>query len=246
MSATDETGPYRPEQTETLATPEEIAAETMVAVAAPFATPEKLERARELVRTLAVAHTNAALYPMTHPLVASRSPTSSPRWPASCELGFEEVTVNIYKGTLFVENQVFPEESVTYRKLIEELLARGISAVTLHRRPRPPQDAAAFVELLADPRVIDIDAAQSFLEARSVRSVQRLRDDHARETRATRSASDEVRARPARATTPASAAMRDVETQAKLGKVFEVEPLQRLSSSRCSTTCSRTPPPSSV
>ena len=41
---------------------------------------------------------------------------------ARATFGFDEVTVNIYKGTVFVENQVFSEESVTYSKLVEELL----------------------------------------------------------------------------------------------------------------------------
>ena len=53
-----------------------------IAVEAPFATPEKLERARELVRTLAVAHTNATLYPTSHPLgrpVARRLRGRAPR-----------------------------------------------------------------------------------------------------------------------------------------------------------------------
>src|SRR5512139_94633 len=184
----DETGPYRPEQTERLATPEEIAAETMVAVAAPFATPEKLHRARELVRTLAVVHTNAALYPMTHPSVVQSIADLVDAVGEVRNLGFEQVTVNIYKSTLFVENQVFPEESVTYRKVVDDLLGHGISAVTFDGHLLPA-DASSLVELLGDTRVTDIDAAKAFLEARGVTSVQ------VSETTALESRTDEERER---------------------------------------------------
>ncbi len=74
-----------------------------------------------------MADTNAALYPITHPLVAQSLGELVSAVRALATFGFEDVTVNIYKGTLFVENQVFPEESVTYRKLIDELLAQRAS-----------------------------------------------------------------------------------------------------------------------
>ena len=123
--------PYRPENEGPLSSPDEIVAETrFVAVQAPFATPEKLERARDLVRTLAVADTNAALYPTTHPLVAASLADLVGAVQRLAQYGFEEVTVNLYKRTIFVENQVFSEESVTYSKLVDEFLLRGISAVS--------------------------------------------------------------------------------------------------------------------
>ena len=224
MSATDETGPYRPEQTERLATPEEIAAETMVAVAAPFATPEKLHRARELVRTLAVVHTNAALYPMSHPSVVQSIADLVDAVAEVRNLGFEQVTVNIYKGTLFVENQVFPEESVTYRKLIDDLLTHGISAVTF-AGDLETVDASAFVELLGDPRVTDIDSAKGFLESRSVTSVQ-VSETTAMESRTDEERERQVRARSREAYEAGVGAMREIEGQAKLGKVMEVGGLQ--------------------
>ncbi|PKN31355.1 MAG: hypothetical protein CVU63_24355, partial [Deltaproteobacteria bacterium HGW-Deltaproteobacteria-20] len=102
--------PYRPENEGPLASPAQIAAEAaepsagMVAVRAPFATPEKLGRARDMVRTLAVAYANAALYPTTHPLVASSLEDLAAAVNDLGEFGFEAVTLNIYKKTLFVEN----------------------------------------------------------------------------------------------------------------------------------------------
>ncbi len=157
--------PYRPEDEGPLASPEEMATEAssgapaFIAVQAPFATPEKLQRARELVRSLAVAHTNAALYPTSHPLVAGSLDELASAVRSLAEFGFESVTINIYKNTLFVENQVFPEESVTYAKLIEEILARGISAITFSHGVTV-EEAAGLIELLADPRVTDIEAAR--------------------------------------------------------------------------------------
>lgn len=224
MSASEETGPYRPEQTERLATPEEIAAETMVAVAAPFATPEKLHRARELVRTLAVLHTNAALYPMSHPSVVQSISDLVYAVAEVRNLGFEQVTVNIYKGTLFVENQVFPEESVTYRKLIDDFLAHGISAVTF-AGDLEPVDASALVELLGDPRVTNIDDAKAFLESRGVSTVQ-VSETAAMESKTDEERERQVRAKSREAYEAGVQAMREIEGQAKLGKVMEVSGLQ--------------------
>lgn len=224
--------PYRPENEGPLAGPEEIAAEAakpgpvMIAVQAPFATPEKLSRARELVRTLAVAHTNAALYPTTHPLVAQSLDDLSAAVSALGALGFESVTVNIYKGTLFVENQVFPEESVTYRKLIEEFLARGISAATFSQGITPAE-GAALVELLAETRVVDIDAARVFLDQRGVSHLE-VAETSTLDESADEERNREVRARARESYDAGVTAMRDIESQAKLGKAMEVGSLQRV------------------
>ncbi|MDR3686297.1 MAG: HD-GYP domain-containing protein [Coriobacteriia bacterium] len=219
--------PYRPENEGPLSSPDEIVAETrFVAVQAPFATPEKLERARDLVRTLAVADTNAALYPTTHPLVAASLTDLVGGVQRLAQYGFEDVTVNIYKRTLFVENQVFSEESVTYSKLVDEFLSRGISAVTFSST-MTATEAAALVELLAEQRVTDIEAARDYLDARHVRGVI------VAETTTLADAGDEERSREVRARARESydaglGAMRDVESQAKLGRMLEVGPLQRV------------------
>jgi len=224
--------PYRPEDEGPLATPEEMAAETasetpsFIAVQAPFATPEKLERARELVRTVAVAHTNAGLYPTTHPLVAESLAELAGAVKGLSDFGFESVTINIYKGTLFVENQVFPEESVTYRKLIEEILARGISAVTFVHGVTA-DEAAALIELLADARVSDIDSARGFLESRKVMDITVAEtttlDDASNEER-----NREVRARARESYDSGISTMREIEAQAKLGRMMEVGSLHRV------------------
>lgn len=224
--------PYRPETEGPLASPEQIATETeanppaFIAVQAPFATPEKLSRARELVRTLAVAHTNAALYPTTHPLVAESLTEFAAAVHELAEFGFDTVTINIYRGTLFVENQVFPEESVTYRKLIEELLGRGISAVTFANGVRA-EDGAALIDLLGEVRIDDIEAARSFLESRGVSSVT-VAETSALDESANEARNREVRARARETYDSGVAAMREIEAQAKLGRVMEVGALQRV------------------
>jgi len=224
--------PYRPENEGPLASPEEMAAETssgapaFIAVQAPFATPEKLMRARELVRTLAVAHTNAALYPTTHPLVADSLGELVASVKALADFGFDTVTINIYKGTLFVENQVFPEESVTYRKLIEELLARGISAVGFSYGVRA-DEGAALVELLGDTRVSDIESARSFLDARGVTGIT-VAETSALDESGNEARNREIRARARETYDTGVSAMRDIEAQAKLGRVMEVGSLQRV------------------
>jgi len=217
--------PYRPEDEGPLAGPDELGAELkFVAVQAPFATPEKLERARELVRTLAVADTNAALYPITHPLVAQSLGELVGAVRALATFGFEDVTVNIYKGTLFVENQVFPEESVTYRKLIEGLLAKGISAVTFFSS-MTAEEGAALIDLLGDADVSGIDGARAFLEGRDVRGIT-LAETTTLDGSGDEERSREVRARARESYDAGMGAMRDIESQAKLGRVVEVGRLQ--------------------
>ena len=219
--------PYRPEDEGPLASPTEIALETkFVAVQAPFATPEKLERARELVRSLAVADTNAALYPTTHPLVAASLTELVSAVQALATFGFDEVTLNIYKGTLFVENQVFPEESVTYKKLIDEFLARGISAVTFHAE-MTADESAALIELLADNSVTGIEGARAFLEQHSVRGIT-VAETTTLEGTGDEEKNREVRARARESYDAGVSAMRDIESQAKLGRALEVGPLQRV------------------
>jgi HD-GYP domain-containing protein (c-di-GMP phosphodiesterase class II) len=219
--------PYRPENDEPLAGPTEINAEArFVAVQAPFATPEKLECARDLVRTLAVADTNAALYPTTHPLVAQSLSDLVDAVRALAQYGFDEVTINIYKRTVFVENQVFSEESATYNRLVEEFLARGISAVTFSATITT-EESAALVELLAEQRVTDIDAARDYLEVRRVRGIT-VAETTTMEDTGAEERSKEVRARARESYDAGVSAMRDVESQAKLGKMLEVGKLQHV------------------
>lgn len=216
----------RPEDEGPLGTPEEIAAETRGASGAPFANAKRLKCAKELLRTLAVAQNNASLYPESHPLVRQSIEELVEAAAALGTLGFPEVSVNVYKGTLFVENQVFPEESVTYRRLVEEMLRRGVSAVTASAS-FSASDAAALAELLTADDVHDIDGARAFLERRGAQGVT-VAETTVLDEQASEAAGREHKLRAREAYDSGVAAMRDVETQVKLGKVFEVEALQRV------------------
>ncbi|MBA4370031.1 MAG: hypothetical protein C0418_00425 [Coriobacteriaceae bacterium] len=211
---------------ERLQTPEEMAAQTGPSGGAPFASAKKLAKAKELLRSVAVAQGNAALYPATHPLVAQGIADVVSAVSSLGDSGFSEVTVNVYKGTLFVENQVFPEESVTYRKLVEDLLARGVSALTLDAQ-LPSGDCSALVEMLGASEIVDIDAAREFLEQRGVTCV-RVAETTTLDADERDSGVRENKVRAREAYDLGVHAMQDVETQVKLGKVFEVEPLQNL------------------
>jgi len=213
------------QDTDRLETPEEMAESTASAKRTTFASVKKLERARELVRALAVAQTNAALYPAAHPLVAQSIDELVSAVAGVVAMGFESITVNVYKGTLFVEDHVLPEESVTYRKLIDELLARGISALTL-AESFGEADAKAFIELLASDGVHDIAEAAAFLEARGANAVHVSETTTLDETAT--AGTTEKKARVRADYDAGMHVMRDTETQVKLGKVFEVEPLQKL------------------
>ena len=211
--------------TERVVPPEDTAVEMHPLAKATFASAEKLALAKDLVRTLAVAHTNSALYPATHPTAAQSIDDAVSAVSRVIDLGFDDITLNIYKRTLFVENQVFPEESVTYRKLIEDTLSRGISAITFSPE-FDAEDATVLVDLLADARIEDVGTAAIFLEQRGVASIRVAEtttldaenDAHGREAKAA-----------ARETYDAGiSAMRDIETQAKLGRIFDVEALQNI------------------
>jgi len=209
-----------------LETPQEMVSETYGLSKAPFASADKLATAKELVRTLAVAHTNAALYPLTHPLVEQSLTDLVQSVEAVLGLGFNDVTINIYKNTLFVENQVFPEESVTYRRLIEEFLARGISAITF-APSLATSDVASLLDLLFDTKISEVNSAKLYLEEHGVSTITLA------ETSTLDNAEDESRSREVKAAARESydagiAAMRDVETRCKLGRMFDVSPLQQI------------------
>ncbi|MCE5190807.1 MAG: HD-GYP domain-containing protein [Actinomycetia bacterium] len=212
---------------------EEIASIAQPASRTPFATAKRLQRARELARAFAVAQTNASLYPPSHPLVMQSNADLVAAVAGIMEIGFEDVTVNVYKGTLFVENHVLPEESVTYRKLIEDLLAREISAITLDVS-FGERDAGALAALLNESGISDIDSANAFLEARGASAVRLAEttelDDEIREAEARQNKLGARKEYDSGVTL-----MRDVETQVKLGKVFEVAPLQSLVSNLLDT-----------
>jgi HD-GYP domain-containing protein (c-di-GMP phosphodiesterase class II) len=210
--------------TDRLETPEEMAAATSAASKSPFSSAKRLARARELVRALAVAQTNAQLYPQTHPTVAQSIDELVAAVSGVMELGFEEITVNVYKGTLFVEDHVLPEDSVTYAKLIEDLLARGISALTVTEEFSRP-DAEVLIAVLTADNISDLDAASAFLEERKVTAVI-FSETAILEEEGTGEEARESKARAHRTYAAGIGAMRDVETQVKLGKVFEVSPLQ--------------------
>ncbi len=215
-----------------LESPREIAAMAQPAARDPFSTAKRLEAARELARALAVAQNNASLYPASHPLVVESMREFANAVTSIMELGFEEVTLNVYKGTLFIENHVLPEESVTYRKLIEDLLARGVSALTMSEA-FSAQDASTLANLLNNSEIRDIDAAREYLEQQGVHGVliaETTELDAAREAEAR-----ENKARGKESYDNGVTLMRDVETQVKLGKVFEVEPLQNLVSNLLDT-----------
>ena len=220
-----DTGPMRDE----LESPAEIAAQITSAGRAPFADRASLAKAKELVRALAVSHTNAGLYPTSHPLVAQSLTELVSAVSDLRAAGFDDVTINIYKGTLFVENQVFPEESVTYRRTIEELLARGISAMTF-LGSFSTVDAAILVEVLSDDSITDIDAARHSLTQGNATGVE-IAETTALEDAGREEEGRENKARARQSYDAGVAAMSDVETQAKLGKVFGVEPLQHVVSS---------------
>jgi HD-GYP domain-containing protein (c-di-GMP phosphodiesterase class II) len=211
---------------EELESPQEMAAFTGGSARVPFSTPETLARAKELVRSVAVSHTNAQLYPVTHPLVTQSMDELVAAVTDVGGMGFSEVTLNVYKATLFVENQVFPEESVTYRRLIEELLARGISALTF-QQGFTRDDAAALVNLLGEARIETISDARIFLEQQGAAYISIAETTTLEDTdQEARQKENKVAARETYDS--GVIAMRDIETQVKLGKVFEVEPLQRV------------------
>ncbi|MCL4553735.1 MAG: HD-GYP domain-containing protein [Actinobacteria bacterium] len=197
--------------------------------AVPFATPDRLARAKELVRALAVAHTNSQLYPLAHPLLTDSIDDLVSAVGEIGALGFDQVTVNLYKRTVFVENQVFPEESVTYQKLVDDFLVRGISAITfLDGFSR--KDAKALVNLLAETSIPDAEAARRLLESQGATGVTVAETTTLDGTEGeSQQRANKVKAREVYDT--GLSAMRDVETRMKLGKAIETDLLHDFISS---------------
>lgn len=218
---------------ERLETPEELASIAGPAARPPFSSEKRLNAARALARAIAVAQNNDALYPATHPLVEQSTWELSEAVATLAELGFENVTLNVYKATLFIENQVLPEESVTYRKLIEDLLARGVSAVTF-TLGFSQSDAGVLASLLNDTSISTIDEATAFLTRAGVVTVS-LAETSDLDDKVRAAEERENKAHGREIYDQGVALMRDVETQAKLGKVFEVDGLQQMISALLDT-----------
>ncbi|HAL30315.1 MAG TPA: hypothetical protein DCP20_06330 [Coriobacteriia bacterium] len=215
-----------PANEDRLESPEEMASFAGPASRAPFSSAKRLAAARALARALAVAQNSDSLYPPTHPLVEQSTRELAEAASALAEIGFEEITLNVYKATLFIENQVLPEESVTYRKLIEDLLARGISAVTISLGFSQAH-AATLASLLNEDSITTIEDARAYLSHAGVTSVSLAEtSDLDDELRAAEEAENKARGREVY--DQGVELMRDVETQAKLGKVFEVDALQKM------------------
>lgn len=212
--------------TDRLETPEELAVAAAGQARSPFSGRKRQEQARELVRTTAVAATNSALYPASHPSVVQAIDELVAAVCGIMDAGFEEITINVYKHTLFVEDHILPEESETYGKLIDDLLARGISAITISDDFARP-DGEALVALLVADGVRDIGAAQTYIDERGAHAIT-LAETTTLEDEATSEKARESKAKARKTYDAGVEAMRDVETQAKLGKVFEVGPLQSM------------------
>ena len=239
--------PYRPENEGPLAAPvgDRQPRLKFVAVQAPFATPEKLERARELVRTLAVAHTNAALYPITHPLVAQ---------------SLSELVAAVARARDIRLRGRHRQHLQGHAVRREPGLPRGERHLPqAHRGAARPGHLGGDVLLLDDRRggrrahrparrrraSTDIDGARAFLEARGVRGItvaETTTLDGTRrrgaQPRGARAGARELRRRRRRDARHRDAGQaRHASSRSGRSSAW---------SSRCSTTCSRTRPPCSA
>jgi len=210
---------------ERLESPEEIAALAQSSAHGPLHALHRLELARDLARTLAVAETNVALYPSAHPLLATSLDDLTAAVTGIIDPNTGEIVLNVYKNTLFIDDGVLPEESVTYHKLIADLLARGASAMTIHSG-FGVVDAAAIASLLNDTSVTDLATAQEFLKSRESSAIVLAQTDELDSVR--ESQAREAHERGKQAYDEGLAFMQAVEQQAKLGKVADVGPLQQL------------------
>lgn len=211
---------------ERLQSPDELAMEAASASASPFSSRKRRERARELIRAIAVAATNAALYPPSHPTLVQAIDDVASAVLSVMDLGLDEITINVYKKTLFVEDHVLVEESATYSRLIDDLLSRGISAITIDD-DFERVDAEALSSLLVADDVSGIEDAQAYLDSHGARAMvvseTTMVEDESKSERAR-----ESKAQARRSYEGGLTAMRDVESSAKLGKVGDVAPLKSL------------------
>jgi len=107
---------------------------------------DRLQRVRNAVRMLAVAEREVALYPSSHPAVlgAVRQLHDSLLYLLE---RVDHVTFNIYRGILFLEDEVMPDETARHHRLVERLVEMGIGSVTFSRGLEE-DELIAFIELL--------------------------------------------------------------------------------------------------
>lgn len=131
---------------------------------------DRLERVRNSVRMLAVAQSEVALYPSSHPSVlgAVRKLHESLQFLLE---RVDDVTFNIYRGILFLEDEVLPDETARHRRLVERLAEMGIGSLTF-RRGLGEEELLAFVDLIGGAEISDsIILVKEALDRQGVRHI---------------------------------------------------------------------------
>lgn len=107
---------------------------------------DRLLRVRTAVRMLAVAEREVMLYPSSHPTVlgAVRQLHESLLYLLE---RVDHVTFNIYRGILFLEDEVMPDETARHHRLVERLTAMGVGSITFARGLKE-DELIVLVELL--------------------------------------------------------------------------------------------------
>lgn len=132
---------------------------------------DRLQRVRNAIRMLAVAEREVALYPSSHPAVlgAVRQLHESLLYLLE---RVERLTFNIYRGILFLEDQVMPDETARHHRLIERLIAMEIGSITFVRGLEE-EELIALVDLIgAGAEVHGISDVKEALAKQGVRHVR--------------------------------------------------------------------------
>ncbi|RJQ55421.1 MAG: HD-GYP domain-containing protein [Actinobacteria bacterium] len=185
---------------------------------------DRVQRVKNSVRMLAVAQREVALYPSSHPSVlgAIRELHESLTYLLQ---RVDHLTFNVYRGILFLEDEVMPDETARHHGLVERLVAMGIGSMTFV--PGLSEDELiAFVELVGSGEEIALGQVKETLSRAGSAHIRLYEKSSLMGDEDAEGPSDNAAAKKVYSST--IEAVRRLEANAKLGKTLDLVPLQNL------------------
>lgn len=174
---------------------------------------------------LAVAQREVALYPSSHPAVLGAIRELHESLTYLLER-VDHLTFNVFRGILFLEDEVMPDETARHRRLVERLAEMGIGSLTF-ARGLGEEEIIAFIDLIGGGQggdnIIMVKQALGSHHVTHIRVYERssLIGDEDAEGEADSSAAKKLYV-------STMEAVRQLQDSAKVGKTLDLAPAQNL------------------